>query len=160
LLHAIDLVRLRERSRTLIHIAAFTTADRVIGTGAEPAVVSTAPVSAEMLRPATDGPSLGRVFTDEEETKNVSGGVLARAYFRTSRCRSDTSRPASSRRSCSCRRVNAAGDCAVRRGHCRRGDRCIGGDCGSGGRGSRFTRVAVESSRPSAPRLGAFFTRV
>jgi hypothetical protein len=30
-LHAIDLVRLRERSRTLTHIAAFTTADRVLG---------------------------------------------------------------------------------------------------------------------------------
>ena len=33
-LHAIDLVRFRERSRTLTQIAAFTTADRVLGTGA------------------------------------------------------------------------------------------------------------------------------
>ena len=32
-LHAIDLVRFRERSRTLTHIAAFTTADRVLGSG-------------------------------------------------------------------------------------------------------------------------------
>ena len=76
-LHAIDLVRLRERSRTLIHIAAFTTADRVIGASAEPAVVSTAPVSAEMLRLATDGPSLGRIFTDEEETKKEPLIVLS-----------------------------------------------------------------------------------
>jgi putative ABC transport system permease protein len=67
-LHAIDLVRVRERSRALTHIAAFTTADRVIGTGADPAVVSTAPVSAELLRLATDGPVLGRIFTDDEET--------------------------------------------------------------------------------------------
>ena len=76
-LHAIDLVRLRERSRTLTHIAAFTTADRVIGTGAEPAVVSTAPVSAEMLRLAADGPILGRVFTDEEETRKEPLIVLS-----------------------------------------------------------------------------------
>lgn len=47
-LHAIDLVRLRERSRTLTHIAAFTTADRVFGAGPEPAVVNTSPVNAEM----------------------------------------------------------------------------------------------------------------
>src|SRR5215213_7567538 len=40
-LHAIDLVRLRERSRTLTHIAGFTTADRVLGIGSEPAVVNT-----------------------------------------------------------------------------------------------------------------------
>src|SRR3954462_15052707 len=64
-LHALDLVLLRERSRTLTHIAAFTTADRVLGTGAEPAVVSTAPVSAELLRLATDGPQLGGGFTPE-----------------------------------------------------------------------------------------------
>ena len=49
-LHAIDLVRFRERSRTLTHFAAFTTADRVLATGGEPAVVNTVPVSAEMLR--------------------------------------------------------------------------------------------------------------
>src|SRR3954462_471799 len=46
-LHAIDLVRLRERSRTLTHIAAFTTADRVLGTGAEPSVGSSTPASAD-----------------------------------------------------------------------------------------------------------------
>ncbi len=68
-LHAIDLVRLRERSRTLTHLAAFTTTDRVLGTGADPAVVSTAPVSAEMLRLSTETPMLGRIFTDEEETR-------------------------------------------------------------------------------------------
>src|SRR5215470_6600355 len=53
-LHAIDLVRLRERSRTLTDIAAFTTAERVLSAGADPAVVSTAPVNAEMLRLSTD----------------------------------------------------------------------------------------------------------
>jgi putative ABC transport system permease protein len=81
-LHAIDLVRLRERSRTLTHIAAFTTADRVIGTGAEPAVVSTAPLSAEMLRLATDGPALGRIFTDEEETRKEPLIVLSHGAWR------------------------------------------------------------------------------
>src|SRR4051812_3233727 len=68
-LHAIDLVRLRERSRTLTHIAAFTTADRVLGAGPEPAVVNTSPVNAEMLRLSIDSPALGRIFTDEEETR-------------------------------------------------------------------------------------------
>src|SRR5215470_9988600 len=47
-LHAIDLVRFRERSRTLTHIAAYTTVDRVLGTGADPVVVNTVPVSAEL----------------------------------------------------------------------------------------------------------------
>src|SRR3954471_18074753 len=76
-LHAIDLVRLRERSRTLTHIAAFTTADRVLGTGAEPAVVSTAPVSAELLRLAIEGPVLGRTFTDEEDATKARLIVLS-----------------------------------------------------------------------------------
>ena len=68
-LHAIDLVRLRERSRTLTHIAAFTTADRVLGAAPEPAVVNTAAVNAEMLRLSTESPALGRIFTDDEETR-------------------------------------------------------------------------------------------
>ena len=76
-LHAIDLARLRERSRTLTHIAAFTTADRVLGTGAEPSVVSTAPVSAELLRLATEGPVLGRTFTDEEDATRARLIVLS-----------------------------------------------------------------------------------
>ena len=76
-LHAIDLVRVRERSRTLTHIAAFTTADRVLGAAADPAVVSTAPVSAEMLRLATEGPVLGRIFTDDEETRKERLIVLS-----------------------------------------------------------------------------------
>jgi putative ABC transport system permease protein len=76
-LHSIDLVRFRERSRTLTRIAAFTTADRVIGTGAEPAVIATAPVSAELLRLAIDGPELGRVFTDEEENRKERLIVLS-----------------------------------------------------------------------------------
>jgi hypothetical protein len=76
-LHQIDLVRLRERSRTLTHIAAFTTVDRVLGVAADPAVVSTAPVNAEMLRLATEGPMLGRIFTDDEETRKEAVVVLS-----------------------------------------------------------------------------------
>src|SRR3954468_16740407 len=76
-LHAIDLVRLRERSRTLTHIAAFTTADRILGAGSDPAVVGTAPVSAELLRLATEGPVLGRTFTDEEEARKEPLIVLS-----------------------------------------------------------------------------------
>ncbi|HMF94440.1 MAG TPA: ADOP family duplicated permease [Vicinamibacterales bacterium] len=68
-LHAIDLVRFRERSRTLTHIAAFTTTERVLGAGDEPVVVTTAPVNAEMLRLSNEPPALGRIFTDEEETR-------------------------------------------------------------------------------------------
>jgi len=76
-LHAIDLVRFRERIRQLTHIAAFTKADRVLGTDSEPAVVSTAPVSAEMLRLATETPLLGRIFTDEEERRKDPVIVLS-----------------------------------------------------------------------------------
>jgi putative ABC transport system permease protein len=70
-------VRFRERSRTLARLAAFTTADRVLGTGAEPAVVSTAAVSAEMLGLSIDGPLLGRVLTVEEETQQAALAVLS-----------------------------------------------------------------------------------
>jgi len=76
-LHAIDLVRLRERSRTLTHFAAFTTADRVLASGGEPAVVNTVPVSAEMLRLAAEGPILGRLFTDDEDTRKEQLIVLS-----------------------------------------------------------------------------------
>ena len=66
-LHAIDLVRFRERARTLTHIAAFTTVDRVLSFGGgEPAVINTAAVSAEIFRVAVDTPLLGRAFTEEE----------------------------------------------------------------------------------------------
>src|SRR5262249_42128209 len=68
-LHAIDLVRFRERSRTLTRIAAFTTTERVLSAGDEPVVVSTAPVNAELLRLSNQPPALGRIFTDEEETR-------------------------------------------------------------------------------------------
>jgi putative ABC transport system permease protein len=68
-LHAIDVVRFRERSRTLTHIAAYTVGDRVLGNGAEPAVVNTVPVNAEMFRLSTDSPLLGRAFTEDEETR-------------------------------------------------------------------------------------------
>ena len=70
-------MRLRERSRTLTHIAAFTTADRVLGADAEPAVVNTSPVNAEMLRLSTESPALGRIFTDDEETRKEALIVLS-----------------------------------------------------------------------------------
>jgi predicted permease len=67
--HAIDLVRFRERSRTLTAIAGFSPQDRVLGSGEEPMVVATVALSAEMLRLAPEGPILGRTFTVEEETR-------------------------------------------------------------------------------------------
>src|SRR4051812_41392842 len=76
-LHAIDLVRLRERSRTLTHIAAFTTADRVLGAGPEPVVVNTSPVNAGMLRLSIESPALGRIFTDDEEARKEALIVLS-----------------------------------------------------------------------------------
>jgi len=77
-LHAIDLVRFRERARTLTHIAAFTTVDRVLSFGGgEPAVINTAAVSAEIFRVAIDTPLLGRAFTEEEETRRASLLVLS-----------------------------------------------------------------------------------
>jgi len=76
-LHPIDLVRFRERSRTLTHIAAFTTAERVLGAGAEPAVVSTAQANASLLRLSTESPLLGRIFSDEEETRGERLVVLS-----------------------------------------------------------------------------------
>jgi len=76
-LHAIDLVRFRERSRTLTHFAAFTTTDRVLGTDAEPLVVSTAPASATMFELSTERPMLGRTFTSDEESRKEQLIVLS-----------------------------------------------------------------------------------
>ena len=68
-LHAVDLVRFRERSRTLTRFAAFTQTERVLGFGEEPVVVSTVAANAETLRLAPEPPILGRTFTDEEELR-------------------------------------------------------------------------------------------
>jgi predicted permease len=76
-LHAIDLVRFRERSRTLARLAAFTTADRVLGNSGEPVVVSTAAASAELLELSIEGPLLGRIFTIEEETRMAALALLS-----------------------------------------------------------------------------------
>src|SRR2546430_1658039 len=78
-LHAIDLVTFRERSRTLTHIAGFTTAERVLAAGpaSEPTVVATAAVNAEMLRLAPTGPLVGRLFTDDEEARKAAVIVLS-----------------------------------------------------------------------------------
>jgi putative ABC transport system permease protein len=80
-LHAIDLARLRERSRTLTRVAAFTTADRVLGTAGDPVVVSTAAASADLLRLAPDGPILGRVFTSDEDSRKEPAIVLGYAAW-------------------------------------------------------------------------------
>lgn len=76
-LHAIDLVRFRERTRTLTHIAAFTTADRVLSLGGESTVINSAAVSAELFRLAVDTPLLGRAFTEQEETLRAPLLVLS-----------------------------------------------------------------------------------
>jgi hypothetical protein len=82
-LHAIDLVRFRERTRTLTQIASFTQADRVISlagpdeAAADPAVVSTIATSAAMLRLAPEGAILGRTFSDEEEARKDKVIVLS-----------------------------------------------------------------------------------
>ncbi|HYM23469.1 MAG TPA: ABC transporter permease, partial [Vicinamibacterales bacterium] len=76
-LHALDLVRFRERTRTLTHIAAYTTTERVLGYGEEPAVVATAPVNADLLRQSVDEPMLGRIFSDAEETRQDKLAVLS-----------------------------------------------------------------------------------
>jgi len=76
-LHAIDLVRFRERSRTLTHVAAFATVERVLGTSDEPVVVGTLQTNAEMLRLAVDAPMLGRTFTVDEEKRKERLIVLS-----------------------------------------------------------------------------------
>jgi hypothetical protein len=76
-LHPIDLVRFRERSRTLTRVGGFATADRVLGAGADPAVVATAAVSAELLTLSLEPPVLGRTFTIDEETRKESLIVLS-----------------------------------------------------------------------------------
>jgi putative ABC transport system permease protein len=81
-LHPIDLVRFRERSRTLTHIGGFATADRVLGAGADPAVVATAAVSAELLTLSLQPPMVGRTFTIDEETRKESLIVLSYGAWR------------------------------------------------------------------------------
>jgi predicted permease len=89
-LHAIDLARFRERARTLKSFAAFTQVERVLGGGLEPVVVSTIATSTEMLRLAPEGPILGRVFNEEEESRQERLIVLSHGAW-TRRFGSDPS---------------------------------------------------------------------
>src|SRR5262249_31384762 len=89
-LHAIHLARFREPSRTLTQLAGFTPGERVLGGGFEPVVVSTIATSAEMLRFAPEGPILGRVFTEDEETRQERLIVLSHGAW-TRRFGSDRS---------------------------------------------------------------------
>jgi len=81
-LHAIDLVRFRERSRTLTHISGFSPQDRVLGAGDDPLVARTAAVSAELLRLAAEPAALGRTFDEAEETRKERLIVLGHAFWR------------------------------------------------------------------------------
>ncbi len=81
-LHAIDLVRFRERSRTLTHISGLTQQDRVLGTGDDPLVVRTAAVSAELLHLATAPAAFGRAFDEAEDTRKDRVVVLSHAFWR------------------------------------------------------------------------------
>jgi putative ABC transport system permease protein len=81
-LHAIDLVRFRERSRTLTHISGMSLQERVLGTSDDPLVVRTAAVSAELLGLAPQSASLGRVFDEAEETRRDRVVVMSNGFWR------------------------------------------------------------------------------
>jgi len=81
-LHAIDLVRFRERSRTLTHVSGFSQQERVLGTGEDPMVVRGAAVSAELLKLAAEPAALGRTFDEAEETRKEKLIVLGHAFWR------------------------------------------------------------------------------
>jgi predicted permease len=81
-LHAIDLVRFRERSRTLTHISGLSLQERVLGTSDDPLVVRTAAVSAELLRLAPESAALGRTFDEAEETRRERLAVLSYGFWR------------------------------------------------------------------------------
>src|SRR5262245_3528418 len=81
-LHAIDLVRFRERSRTLAHISGMSLQERVLGTSDDPMVVRTAAVSAQLLGLAPESASLGRIFDEAEETRKDRVVVLSSGFWR------------------------------------------------------------------------------
>ena len=81
-LHAIDLVRFRERSRTLTHISGMSLQERVLGTSDDPLVVRTAAVSATLLGLAPESALLGRVFDEAEETRKDRVVVMSHGFWR------------------------------------------------------------------------------
>jgi len=81
-LHAIDLVRFRERSRTLTHISGLSQQERVLGTSDDPLVIRTGAVSAELLRLVPEPAALGRAFDEAEETRKERLAVLSYGFWR------------------------------------------------------------------------------
>ena len=74
-LHAIDLVRFRERARILRDISAFDRQDRMLTGGTDPQVVSALVANASLFRLLKDQPAIGRAFTEEEEEQHVPDQV-------------------------------------------------------------------------------------
>jgi predicted permease len=75
-LHALDLVRYRERSRALRDVSAFSQDDRLLTGGGEPEVVRSLAANASIFRLLTDQPVIGRGFTEDEEEHGARVVVL------------------------------------------------------------------------------------
>ena len=84
-LHQIDLVRFRERTRTMARLEAFSLRDKQLTGGGEPEMVKGGLVTAGLFSMMGVAPQLGRTFTAEEDRPRsgvaiVSHGLWQRRY--------------------------------------------------------------------------------
>jgi putative ABC transport system permease protein len=80
-LHPIDLVRFRERSRTMTRFEAFTPREKTLTGGAEPEVVKGALVTHGLFRMMGVAPRLGRDFRPDEDRPRSGVAILAHGVW-------------------------------------------------------------------------------
>src|SRR5688500_4273735 len=80
-LHPIDLVRFRERSRTMTRVEAFTPREKTLTGGVEPEVVKGALVTHGLFRMMGVAPRLGRDFRPDEDRPRSGVAILAHGVW-------------------------------------------------------------------------------
>jgi len=80
-LHPIDLLRFRERSRTLARLEAFTPREKSLTGRGDPEVVTGALVTAGLFRLMGIAPRLGRDFTEEEDRPGSRVAIVSHGLW-------------------------------------------------------------------------------
>jgi predicted permease len=81
-LQQMDVVRFRERARTMTHIEGFLRADRVVAGTAEPVLVKAAYVTSGLFPMMGVEAAAGRTFTREEEQPGHQVAIITDGYWR------------------------------------------------------------------------------
>ena len=76
-----DLVRLRERARTMTRLEGFLVSDRVVTAGGEPTVVTSATVTPGLIDMLQMRMDAGRAFTESEGRTGTRAAVITEGYW-------------------------------------------------------------------------------